>query len=365
MNMHNSTSSHRKENRGIQIVRTENKRKVDDAKYQLQSQANAAAIYSDMKTLPIKITQHPGAEKDDEKPIFAAVYARVSPGKKANGYSLEEQVRLAKEHCDRHGWKVRYVFTDNNVSGANIDREKFQLMMRKARQQAFTVISFWKIDRFARSLADLVNIERELRTYNVSLSSVTEPVDTVSSIGRFSFRNIASAAELERDLIQERTKMGMHALAMKNRWPNRTPPLGYNIEEDHTLIINQQGKKLVIEIFRMYLRLRSMSQVAFELNIRGLQTRRKKRWTNMSVKQILDNEIYIGKYNVAGVEAYIKELRIISDKLFNKAKNLRNRYEEKPKAITEERRLTTIQHVFNEYLVFLDDMEYEENTDIM
>jgi site-specific DNA recombinase len=238
-------------------------------------------------------------------------------------------------------------------------------MMRKARQQAFDIIVFWKIDRFARSLADLVNIERELRTYNISLHSVTEPIDTISSIGRFSFRNIASASELERDLIRERTAMGFHALAQKHRWPNKTPPLGYNIKEDGTLIINQHEKKLVREIFRMYHRLKSMPQVAFELNKRGLQTNRKKRWTNMSVKQILDNEIYIGKYNVAGVEARIKELRIISDVQFNKSKDFRNRYEEKPKAITEERRLTTIENVFNEYLGFLDDMDREENIDIM
>lgn len=304
--------------------------------------------------------------KDEEKALkIVAIYARVSPGRKANGYSLEEQVRLSKEHCDRMGWRIQYVFTDNKVSGANIDREKFQLMMRKARQQAFNTIVFWKIDRFARSLADLVNIERELRTYDISLHSVTEPIDTVSSIGRFSFRNIASAAELERDMIRERTKMGLHALAQKHRWPNKTPPLGYSIKRDGTLIINQHEKELVREIFRMYLRLRSMPQVAFELNKRGLQTHRKMRWTNMSVKQVLDNEIYIGKYNVAGVEAHIKELRIISDKQFNKAKDLRNRNEEKPKTITEERRLKTIENVFNEYLGFLEDMEHEENADIM
>jgi site-specific DNA recombinase len=365
MNMHNSASSQREESKGIRIVRTGNMKKVDETNFQVHSQSNEETLYSNMKTLPIKITQYHDAEKDNEKPIFAAVYARVSPGKKTNGYSLEEQVRLSKQECDRHGWTIRYVFTDNKVSGANIDREKFQLMMRKARQQAFDIIVFWKIDRFARSLADLVNIERELRTYNISLHSVTEPIDTISSIGRFSFRNIASASELERDLIRERTAMGFHALAQKHRWPNKTPPLGYNIKEDGTLIINQHEKKLVREIFRMYHRLKSMPQVAFELNKRGLQTNRKKRWTNMSVKQILDNEIYIGKYNVAGVEARIKELRIISDVQFNKSKDFRNRYEEKPKAITEERRLTTIENVFNEYLGFLDDMDREENIDIM
>jgi len=307
------------------------------------------------------IMQNHISSRENSQQTIAAIYARVSPGRKTNGYSLEEQVRLSKERCDLMGWKIRYIFTDNRVSGADTDREKFQLMMKKARQQAFDIIVFWRIDRFARSLADLVNIERELRIYNISLHSVTEPVDTVSSIGRFNFRNVASAAELERDLIRERTMMGLHALALKHRWPNKTPPIGYYIREDGTLSINQQEKELVREIFSMYIRLKSMPQVAFELSKIGLQTHRKKRWTNMSVKQILDNEIYIGKYNVAGVEAYLEELRIISDRQFNKAKDLRKRYEEKPKSITEERRLTTIENVFNEYLVFLDDMEHEEN----
>jgi site-specific DNA recombinase len=154
--------------------------------------------------------------------------------------------------------------------------------------------------------------------------------------------------------------MGFHALAQKHRWPNKTPPLGYNIKEDGTLIINQHEKKLIREIFRMYLRLRSMPQVAFELNMRGLQTHRKMRWTNMSIKQVLDNEIYIGKYRVACVEAYLKELRIISDDLFSQARDVRRRYEEKPKSITEERRVKTIDNVFEEYMVFLKDMEEDE-----
>jgi site-specific DNA recombinase len=298
---------------------------------------------------------HLDKKKEYQKTV--AIYARVSPGKKRRGYSLNEQVRLAREHCDRKGWKVRYVYADNQVSGANTDREKFQLMMKKARHKAFDIIVFWKIDRFARSLVDLVNIERELRTYNISLHSVTEPIDTVSSVGRFSFRNIASAAELERDWIRERTQMGLHALAQKHRWPNGTPPLGYDIKHDGTLIINNHEKELVIEIFNMYLGIRSMAQLAFELNNRGLKTNRGKKWTNMSVKHILDNEIYVGIYRVAGVEDYIEELRIISDKLFNEAKKIRKRFDQKPKTITEERRIKTIERIFDEYSIFLDEME--------
>lgn len=318
-----------------------------------------------MNEIKQSFTQNPVGKEETKKPIFAVIYARVSTGRQLRGYSMEQQIELALERCKVMNWRVRYIFKENGVSAATTDRPKFQQMMKKARQRAFDIIVFWKIDRLCRSLTDLVNVERELRTYDISLHSITEQIDTASPIGKFNFRNIASASELERDMIKERTQMGMTALALKHKWPNRTPPLGCNRGEDGTLVINKEEVKLVKEIFHMYLQLKSMPQVAYELNKRGLKTHRQKRWTNMSVKKILDNEIYIGKYNVSGVEAYIKELKIISENQFNKAKELRNRYMEKPKTITEERRLGTIEHVFNEYLAFLDEMDTEENMRII
>lgn len=256
---------------------------------------------------------------DEEKEkIIAAIYARTSS--KMFGYSLDEQIRLCRERCKIMGWEVRYIFKENGKSGGTLDRPKFKIMMERARQNAFHVVIFWKMDRFCRSLVDLVNVERELIKSGVHLHSVTEQIDTVTPFGRFNFRNIGSAAELERDLIKERVKMGMKGLALKHKWINKKPPIGYDKTEDGYLTINKKQARLVKKIYAMYLKLKSMPQVAFELNKKKIKTLQGNQWSTSSIKRILDNEIYIGWYKVAGVEDYIDRYKIIDKNIFEKVK---------------------------------------------
>ena len=294
---------------------------------------------------------------EEEKQITAAIYARVSSQNQIFGYSLEEQIRLSREKCKQMGWKVSYIFKENGISGSTLERPKFQVMMEKARQNTFDVLVFWKLDRFCRSLVDLVNVERELREHNVALHSITESIDTTTPFGKFNFRNIGSAAELERDLIKERSRMGMKALALKHKWPNKHPPLGYDKKEDGKLKINEKEIKLVREIFDMYIKLRSMPQVAFELNKKEVKTKRGNKWTTTAVKRILDNKLYIGGYEVAGIQEDVKEYKIMDEKLFKKTEDLRHRFNEKPAEMPKDRKAGTIEKVFNEYIEFLNDME--------
>ena len=299
----------------------------------------------------------PEQNTNEEQTILSCIYARVSSPNQLSGYSLDEQIRRCKERCDIMGWKVRYIFVENGVSGKNTDRPKFQMMLKKARAGLFDILVFWKLDRFARSLFDVIHVEKQLKNYGIALHSVSEQLDTSSSVGRFNFRNLASAAELERDLIKERSRMGMKALAMQHKWPNPFPPIGYTKKNEGHLEINETEKDLVKTIFRMYIQLKSMPQVAYELNKKGFKTRRGNRWSNMSVKKVLDNELYLGKYYIAGVEAYLENLKMINKKTFSKAKELRDRYKEKPQNATPERRQGTIDKVFSEYFKFIQEME--------
>ena len=291
----------------------------------------------------------------DEKTVVAAIYARVSSGSQVLGYSLDEQIRLARERCKLMDWKIRYIFREDGQSASTTDRPKFQALLKKAKQRRFDVLVFWKLDRFCRSLLDVVNVEKQLREYGVSLHSLTEQIDTTTSFGRFNFRNIASAAEWERDMIKERSRLGMKALALQHKWPNRLPPIGYDKGDDGRLIVNKDEAELVRKIFKRYIKLKSMPQVAFELNKKGVKTKRGGKWCTVTIKKILDNEIYIGNYKVAEVEAYIKEHKIISKKLFNESRDLRDRSRKNTKAMPKSRKEAIVDRVFNEYVSFLDD----------
>jgi len=268
-----------------------------------------------------------GVPDGKESDFGAAIYARTSSSNQRFGYSIDEQIRRCWDRCETMDWDVRYVFADEAESGRDIDRPEFQRLLETADQGAIDVVVFWKLDRFCRSLVDLVKTEEKLSQWDVALQSVTEYIDTTTPVGRFNFRNLASAAELETDLTSQRVKMGMFGLAQEHKWPNDQPPLGYDLQEDGRLQINESEAELVRQICRMYLRERSMPQVAFLLNKKGYRTKSGEEWCTQSVHKVLRNELYTGAYCVAGYEEYVDEYRIISDELFEEVTDTRFRFQ--------------------------------------
>jgi site-specific DNA recombinase len=301
----------------------------------------------------------------DPAPIIAAIYARTSSPNQRFNHSIEEQVEQCWKYCEERNWLVRYVFVDECESAKTVERPKFKLMLKLAQAGAFRILVFWKLDRFCRSLVDLVNVERLLRESGVGLCSVTEPLDTTSSVGRFSYRNLASFAELEREIIGERARLGLYALAREHKWPNPHAPLGYDKKENERLAINEREAQLVQSIFMMYLQKKSMPQVAYDLNCEGIRTKKGGKWGARTIREILCNKIYVGKYSVAGLEADINELCIVGLETFQKAQECMLRYRiagaERP-PISEERRNSEFESIHSRYVQFLREMKLEAVT---
>jgi site-specific DNA recombinase len=294
---------------------------------------------------------------ENDKAIFAAIYARTSSPNQRFNYSIKEQVSSCWKHCDQRGWIVRHVFIDEGESGGTTQRPKFQKMLENAHAGRFDVIVFWKLDRFCRSLVDLVNIERALRELNVGLCSVTEYIDTTTSVGRFNFRSIASVAELERELIGERARLGLYALAKEHKWPNPHPPIGYERSSDGKLKVKEDEAQFVRRIFEMYLQEKSMPQVAFQLNRDGILTKKGKKWNAATVRDVLTDGIYIGVYNVAGIRDHVEEYRILEDGLFIMVNNIRIRYGRKGDRrppMPRDRKKAKIEKVFGKFFDLLE-----------
>jgi site-specific DNA recombinase len=200
-------------------------------------------------------------------------------------------------------------------------------MMESAKAGEFGTICFWKLDRFARSLADTVTLQKTLRGWGVELASVTEYLDTTTPVGRFNFRSLASVAELERELTGERTRLGLYALAREHRWPNRFPPFGYEKDPVGHLRIAPADAKVVRLIHEQYLNCKSAPQVAFELNMTGVRpVREAAEWRPGVVRAILQNATYTGKYDVAGHTEHLDELVIIDPDSFERVQQTLRRY---------------------------------------
>jgi site-specific DNA recombinase len=311
-----------------------------------------------MTIFPPKIQQDIESA-NQSRTVRAAVYARTSGYSQKNNYSINEQIACCRTYVEQRGWVINYLFFDEAEGGSTIERPKFQLMLEKAKLRCFDIVLVWKLDRFCRSLVDLVNIQRFLSEHGVSLASVTELLDTTTSIGRFHFRTIGSVAELERELTGQRAAMGLHALAKLHRWPNPFPPLGYDRLSDGKLKVNRKEAKLVRRIFILYIKERSMAHVAFLLRKDSL-TKKGKKWTAVAVQAILSDELYIGIYNIAGVKDFVREYVIVESEIFCQAQKIRLKNKGKGASkptVPADRKTEKINETFGKYLSILKETE--------
>jgi len=141
-------------------------------------------------------------------------YARVS----TRDQNLEmQQDALNKAGCER-------IFTDK-LSGAQLERPGLKEALSHLRETDTLVV--WKLDRLGRSVKGLVDLVNELEAQKVHFQSITDGVDTKTPAGRFFFHVMASLAQMERELILERTRAGLEAArcagrvgGRKRRMPN-------------------------------------------------------------------------------------------------------------------------------------------------
>lgn len=307
-----------------------------------------SAQHRDTQTTP-NMAGVPTDTDPDESVSKAAIYARTSASKPGFHYSIDEQVSRCWSQCQQQGWDVVFVFTDEAESGKNTDRPGFQDMLEKAKMECFDVVVFWKLDRFCRSLTDLVKTEEKLNQYDVALQSVTEYIDTASPVGRFNFRNLASAAELESDLTSQRVQIGMHGMAKEHRWPNNEPPLGYDLAEDQTLKVNDEEAQLVRRIFRRYPEYRSMPKVAHELNQQGETTKDGEEWSRWAVRKVLSNDLYRGQYELGEYEDHVEGYRIVSDDLFEAVTQTRHRFKQEKDSMDKDRKESKAEKILDEF----------------
>ncbi len=132
-------------------------------------------------------------------------YARVSTFEQ----DLDLQIdALKKDECDR-------VYLDKGESGAKENRPEWYKCLDHLRKGDTLVI--WKLDRASRSTKHLIELAEKLETKGVELRSLREQIDTSTAMGKFFFRMTASIAELERDIIRERTLAGLAAAKSRGR----------------------------------------------------------------------------------------------------------------------------------------------------
>ncbi len=139
-------------------------------------------------------------------------YARVSTEDQNPDLQLSA---LKQAECQR-------IFTDK-ATGAHLQRPELAKCL-KALAEGDT-LTVWKLDRLGRSLRDLIGLLDDLKARGVTFRSLTEAIDTITPAGRAMWQMVGILAELERSLIQERTKAGRAAALARGVRMGRKPKL--------------------------------------------------------------------------------------------------------------------------------------------
>ncbi|HSU55811.1 MAG TPA: recombinase family protein [Candidatus Dormibacteraeota bacterium] len=155
------------------------------------------------------------------------IYCRVSSKEQIAGTSLESQERACRDYANAKGMRVLKVFIEQGESAKFADRTQLLQLIEFCRQSQDKIetLLVWKIDRFARNVADHYSIKTALLKYGVRVVSVTEPIDS-DPTGKLMEGVLASVAQFDNDVRAARTVQGMRSRIKEGIFP-WGPPLGY------------------------------------------------------------------------------------------------------------------------------------------
>jgi len=219
-------------------------------------------------------------------------YARVSTEEQvAEGVSLEAQAERIRAYCQLNGLELTGIVTEEGVSAGKplAEREGGQELLRALQSDGIRHVVALKLDRLFRDAIDCLTVVRDWDRAGIALHLIDQggqAVNTQSAMGRFFLTIMAGVAEMERNLIGERTKIALQH-KRRNGKAYGPEPFGYRREGEDLLPDPQELKAL--ELMR---RLRgegwSYRAIAKELRRRRVPTKAGGRWEAMTVKKILD-----------------------------------------------------------------------------
>jgi putative DNA-invertase from lambdoid prophage Rac len=145
-----------------------------------------------------------GQRQSPAKMFRVGLYARVSTHDQK---TLPMQMRTMREYAAKRGWEIAVQVKE--IGSGAVERELREKLMAAARRREIDVVLVWRLDRWGRSLADLVVTLKELAELGVGFVSLTEALDLTTPTGRAMAGLLSVFAEFEREILRERIRAGI------------------------------------------------------------------------------------------------------------------------------------------------------------
>ena len=226
----------------------------------------------------------------------AALYCRVSTEEQAKeGVSLEAQERALRAYCDMRGLEAAEVIVDAGVSAGKplVARPGGSRLLEAVRAREVGAVVVWKLDRLFRNASECLVVTDTWDREGVAVHLVDlggQSVDTTSAVGRFFLTMLAGMAELERNMIRERTADAIRHKQTKCEYTGGQVPYGWRVGEDGRLV-EHEGEQLIVRSAR---KLRgegqSLREVGRSLEEMGLLPRNGGKWNPRTIRNLTECE---------------------------------------------------------------------------
>lgn len=230
------------------------------------------------------------------------LYPRVSTEMQVDGYSLEGQKNGLKRFADREEMEIVGIYEDAGKSGKSIEgRPAFKKMLSDiGNGLEIDYILVYKLSRFGRNAADILNSLEYVQSYGVNLICIEEGIDSSQTSGKLLISVLSAVAEIERENIIEQTMNGRREKARQGGWNGGFAPYGYYLKDNQLLIEESEAAAIRIIFEKFAGSDIGYGGIAKYLNLQGIkkiprQNGTLENWSGHLVRQILDNPVYCGK----------------------------------------------------------------------
>ena len=231
------------------------------------------------------------------------MYTRVSTSMQIDGYSLDAQKERVRKYADAFNYEIAGEYEDAGRSGKSIEgRAEFKKMLEdiSSNKDGVSYVLVFKLSRFGRNAADILNTLQHMQDYNVNLISVEDGIDSSKDAGKLVITILSAVSEIERENILVQTMEGRKQKAREGKWNGGFAPYGYTLINGK-LEIKEPEAEAIRMIFYKYANTEmGANGIAKYLQQQGInkiarQNGNSPYFSAHLIRQILDNPVYYGK----------------------------------------------------------------------
>lgn len=240
-----------------------------------------------------------------KKRMKCYIYIRVSTAMQVDGYSLEAQKDRLTKFAEFQDMEVVREYCDAGKSGKSITgRPEFTQMLQDVADDRDGVeyILVFKLSRFGRNAADVLNSLQYIQDFGVNLICVEDGIDSSKDSGKLTITVLSAVAEIERENILVQTMEGRKQKAREGKWNGGQAPFGYTLDSKKgMLIVNPEEAEIVKIIYNKFVNEGvGADSISNYLNQHGYVKKKNRShelnyFTRGLIRKILDNPVYIGK----------------------------------------------------------------------